>query len=191
MRVSSAAASFASASASSTTTRRRPRCWLTEAFLRALRRRTPAPLDVVEELDQSLEVRLLVVPHREVAAVLADQRARARNEASLAPDVLGVHLVVLRADDERGHGDLRQVRPAVPVLEVARDDELVVALHRVVDLRVDVLEGALDRVRPRVEAADVALVEDLRDHLLVLRRVVRAGRLVLLERRDGILGQRS
>ena len=83
-----------------------------------------------------------------------------------------------------------EVLPAVPVLERARDDELVRALHGVVDLRIEVLERARDRVGPGVEPADVAPVDLLEHHFLVLGRVVLALRLVLDEDGEDLGRQR-
>src|SRR6266540_5156467 len=74
---------------------------------------------------------LLIVPQAHMAPVLAEDDAGIRDELALAAHVLRVHLVVTARDDEGGDADLRQLLPEVPVLEVARNDELVGTLHSV------------------------------------------------------------
>src|SRR5438477_8227864 len=114
----SEAACLARAPASSNTTIR-PTSRIRESAA-GIRAAGPAPLlDVLEEADEVPEVSLLVVPHGEVAAVLADRHPRSRDEPPHLADVFRVHLVVPGADQERRHLNLRQVLPAVPVLEGA------------------------------------------------------------------------
>src|SRR5262245_9265379 len=151
----------------------------------------PARLDVLEKADDAAEVRVLVVPHREVAPVLADPDARVRDQAPFPADVLDAHLVVTRAEGERRDGNLRQILPAIPALQRARHDELVRALHRVVDRLGEVLEEALDRIGPGIEAAQVAAVDVAEHRLLVLRSLVVPLRLVALEDGEDLLRQRG
>jgi hypothetical protein len=62
-------------------------------------------LDVVEELQQRPEVRLLIVPHGEMAVLFADVNARVRDELAFPLNVFRVHLVEAPDDEQRRHRD--------------------------------------------------------------------------------------
>src|SRR5439155_1038229 len=80
-----------------------------------------------------------------------------------AGDLLGVRrpkLVVLARGDERRHRDLTQAVGDVPFLQYAEDGELRRAVHVCVDLHADARVGSFQPGRPRIQPADVALVEE-------------------------------
>src|SRR5271154_7234045 len=92
-------------------------------------RMPPSGLDGAEEAEQVAEVDLLVVPEAHVAAVGADGGGGVGHQGGHLLHVLGIHLIVLGADGEGADLDLVQAVPALPVLEVAGDQELALALH--------------------------------------------------------------
>lgn len=76
--------------------------------------------DFPEEAQQMREVVGLGIPHRQVAAGPAARRPRVRHQRRHAPDIVGMHLIVLRAQCQGGHRDFVQAVPALPILEGCR-----------------------------------------------------------------------
>src|SRR5581483_10458377 len=153
-------------------------------------RRSLLLLDPLEEVgdDREEALRLLVVLH--VGALLEDDELRAADSAAQRVHLARRGLVVAAGGDQRRDVELAEAVGDVPVAERARDHELVRALHGLVHVRMvdHAPEGAQDGVGPRVDAADVAAVEDHRCGL-VLGRVEGAGRLVLVEYALNVGGQ--
>ncbi len=81
-----------------------------------------------------------------------------------------------------------QAVPDIPVAEITDDIEFVRPLHGVVDLLVDRAHRALYRLRPRLQPAQMAVVDFLQQDLLILRCLEVAARAILCD--DGLRGCR-
>src|SRR3954465_6626068 len=79
-------------------------------------------------------------------------------------------LVVAAGGDQRRHVELAEPVDHVPLLERAGDGELVRPPHRLVRLLAELRAGARERLRPRIEATDVAALELRLGPLLVEAR---------------------
>lgn len=144
-----------------------------------------------EEFEEALEVDGLVVPHREVATVGADQGLAVGQELRHAGEVGWVHGVVGGADGEGGNGNAMEVVPALPVAEVSCDDELTFALHLVVNVERGIAEGAGDWFGPRVCPTDALGIELLHHDALVFGIVIIAGRFEAIQFCTGFLCQKA
>src|SRR4029453_10525106 len=91
-------------------TTNRPATSAIERWRRRSRLRTrleSTGVHILQKRDDSVEVGLLVVVHRQVAAVRAVQVASLLDALRNHLHVLRIHRVVLRADGEGGHRNLR------------------------------------------------------------------------------------
>src|SRR4051794_20123888 len=86
--------------------------------------RKRARVDIVDEVDETRAVGVVVVVHRHVAAGGADDGAAIGEGGSHPFHVPWVHGVMFSADDEGGYGDLVQFGSAVPFEELATKTEL-------------------------------------------------------------------
>ena len=102
-----------------------------------------------------------------MAAVGADGGGGVGHEGGHLLHVFSVHLVVVGADGEGADLDLVQAVPAFPVLEVAGDDKLALALHLVIDLLVHTAEGANEGLGPGLGAAEHLGIEILHHDVVV------------------------
>lgn len=109
-----------------------------------------ACIDIFDELDYPIKPRLLVVVHSHVAAFGAVEVAAFLDFGCHHVHVVGVHGVETGADGEGGDGDLVEVGGAIPVQKSAAGTEFTGTLHQHVDLRVEMLEGTVDRIGPLV-----------------------------------------
>lgn len=107
-------------------------------------------VDILDEPNHPSKPRLLIVVHRHVTAGGAIQIFAVLDFGGHHLHVLGIHGVVPAADGQGGNGDFWQVGGAIPVQQSAAGAEFAGALHQDVDLRIKVLEGAVDWIWPLV-----------------------------------------
>src|SRR5438132_14001506 len=87
-------------------------------------------IHVADELDEALEVDLLVIVERQVAAIRTGEVAPLSDCPRHPCHVFGIHRVVPGADDQGRHGDLCQVGSAVPVQQFTAGAKLARSLYR-------------------------------------------------------------
>ncbi len=109
-----------------------------------------------------------------MAAIRTIEVSPVLHGARHARHVRRIHRVVVRADGHRRHRDAPEISRSVPRRELAACAQLARSLHRYVDLWIQVLESALDRVGPRIKwrAQDVMNIVVLHQQLHVTRVLV-------------------
>jgi hypothetical protein len=129
---------------------------------------SPFTFDLLQEcIDDSLKLQRLL-RKAEVRSVLDDGQPRVLYSTLHVLEVSRPALVVATADQQCRHADLVQPVSNVPVLDRADHGELAGAVHVAVDLVSGLSKCALQPLRPRIEPADMLLVE-AQNRRLILR----------------------
>ena len=126
----------------------------------------------MDEVDDPVHEDFLIVPHGQVAAVGAIERAAVLHEAAHFFHLRRLHGVVFRPDHERGDVQFAQLVPHRPALEDAARHKLARPLHVLIDMLVEMAKRARQRLRPRIKTAEVLGVVHIEDELLVSRVVI-------------------
>jgi hypothetical protein len=98
--------------------------------------------------------------------------------------------IMLSGGDQDRHVEVAHFRQPIPALQIACVQKLVRPLHSHIGRHVPVIKRALDRRRPFVQPADVAVVEQC-DCGLIRRVIETAARFMTLHHRHGFAAQRG
>lgn len=86
-------------------------------------------VNIANKCDNPLHVNLLVVEHRQVAAVRTEEVSPLPGLVRPHLQILRIHRSLTRSDHQSRHGDLRQIGCAIPMQDLASGAEFARPLH--------------------------------------------------------------